>query len=369
MASKVKLFVENVSSFNSFALEILLPYFDEIKVLPNNNEDDIVFYIDYHPSLDIKSSIEKLSTDTLGFIRKNKSKIFILTEGFDMFGNIPEIFEQNNNVESIAYWKILSELASHGIAEEQLYIISSNYGYDAEIKQLASREVKWLGKTYDVKAKFLYFNEYLSLYTKENNKVKDIDKIKFLFSSLANGRPAIHRYKFTKKLYNNGLHEHGKISMVKMDGPDLEFNKLLPIVFDESHNLWIERKDEEYLFEDTSIWISNETFLNQPNIKGYTEKTIKPIYYKSPFMINGCKGLLELLRQDGFQTFNSVWDESYDQMSDIDDRQDHIIKVLKSLEAKTPRQLYEETLPIVTHNYNHLMSIDAGEKINKFFTG
>ncbi len=368
MTSTIKLFVENVSELNSYELEILLPYFDKVTTLPNNKEDNIVFYIDYHPSLKFRDSIDKLSADTLAFIRKNKSKILIITEGFDLFGHIPEIFDKKNDIRSIAYWKILSELASHGIGEEQLHIISQNHGYDEEIKQLASREIKWLGKTYDVKAKFLYFNAYLALYTKENIIEKDIDKIKFLFSSLANGRPAIHRYNFTKKLYDNGLEECGKISMVGMDGPDPTFNKMLPIVYDDSANQWMERKDEDYLFEDTMIWISNETFLNQANIKGYTEKTIKAIYYKSPFMINGCKGLLELLKQDGFKTFNSVWDESYDQMSDINDRQDSIIRVLKSLEAKTFQQLYEETLPIVTHNYKHLMSIDAGEKINKFFT-
>jgi len=122
------------------------------------------------------------------------------------------------------------------------------------------------------------------------------------------------------------------------------------------------------LFTDTLLWISNETFLNNHNIKGYTEKTIKPIYYKSPFIINGCRGLLELLRQDGFQTFSKVWDESYDQMADINDRQDRIIEVLKSLESKTFHELYDETLPVVTHNYNHLMSINAGEIINDFFT-
>ena len=368
MTSTIKLFVEYVSQLNRYELEILYPYFDKLTALPNKKED-IVFYIDYHPELNFKDNIKQLSANTLGYIKQNKSKVMLLTEGFDLFGHIPEIFEQYNDLRTIPYWKIISELASHGISEEQLYIISHNHGYDDEIRQLASREVKWLGKPYDVKAKFLYFNPYLALYTAQNTVGKDIGRIKFLFSSLANGRPAMHRYNFTKKLFDAGLDVNGKISMVNMEGSDPEFNKRLPIVYDDSHNQWTFRKDENILFEDTCIWISNETFLNQRNIKGYSEKTIKAIYYKSPFIINGCRGLLELLRHDGFQTFNKVWDESYDQMSNIDDRQNAIIKVLKSLQEKTFRQIYEETIGVVTHNYNHLMSINTEEKIQKFFVG
>ena len=367
MTSTIKLFAEYVSGLNQNEMEILYPYFDKVTALPNKKED-IVFYVDYHPELDFGDCVKRLSANTLAYIKQNKSRVLIVTEGFDMFGHIPEIFEHHNDLRAVPYWKILSELASQGISEEQLHIISHNHGYDDEIRQLASREVKWLGSTYDVKAKFLYFNPYLALYTEGNMMEKDPAQIKYLFSSLANGRPSMHRYDFTRKLFDSGLDAQGKISMVKMEGPDLEFNKRLPIVYDDSHNQWMYRKDEDYLFEDTCVWVSNETFLDQANIKGYSEKTIKSIYYKSPFIINGCKGLLELLRQDGFQTFDKVWDESYDKMSGINDRQDCIIEVFKSLKAKTFQQIYDETLPIVTHNYNHLMSIDAGEKINKFFT-
>ena len=364
--TSTKLFTEYVSHFNIKELELLYPSFDKINQLPNQKED-IVFYIDYHPELDFGECVRKLSPNTLDYIKQNKSKVLIVTEGFDLFGQIPEIFESFIDINNVPYWKILSELSSQGIAEEQLHIISHNYGYDDEVTQLASREVKWLGRPYNVRAKFLYFNPYLALYTEQNETEKDIKQIKFLYSSLANGRPSMHRYDFTKKLFDHGLDTHGKISMVKMDGPDEQFNRRLPIIFDGKDNQWIGKNDENYLFADTSVWISNETFLDQPNIKGYSEKTIKSIYYKSPFIINGCKGLLELLRHDGFQTFDKVWDESYDKMSDIHDRQDRIIEVLKVLNEKTFQQIYEETLPMVTHNYNHLMSINAREKIANFF--
>lgn len=367
MASKIKLFVEHVSYLNQDDIDMLTPFFDKVIALPDKKED-IVFYIDYHPEFDFRDSIRQLSPNTLAYIKQNKSKVLILTEGFDLFGQLPEIFTSHIDMRVVPYWKILSELKSQGIGEEQLFIISGNNGYEEEIKQMASRKIKWFNSTYDVKAKFLYFNPFLTLYTKGNMIEKKPSQIKFLFSSLSNGRPSMHRYHFTKKLFDHGLDSLGKISLVRMEGPDAEFNKRLPIVYDDRHNQWRDGINENNLFTDTLLWISNETFLNNYNIKGYTEKTIKPIYYKSPFIINGCRGLLELLRQDGFQTFSKVWDESYDQMSDINDRQDRIIEVLKSLESKTFHELYDETLPVVTHNYNHLMSINAGEIINDFFT-
>jgi hypothetical protein len=45
-----------------------------------------------------------------------------------------------------------------------------------------------------------------------------------------------------------------------------------------------------------------------------TEKTIRPIMAAKPMLIYGPKNFLARLRQLGFKTYESCWDESYDQL-------------------------------------------------------
>ena len=364
MTKSIKLFANYVSGPNETNFNLWRSVFD----LQSSVVDDasMVFYLDYNPCEDFKNGLNKLPNEALQHIRRHRSKILVKTEGFDIFGQLPEIFEHNNNIDVLPYWSMVTALADKGIAEDQLHIVSSNFGYDDEIKMLASRKIRWRGAPYVVKAKFLYLNDFINRYKDSNDHEKDPSALKYLYCSLANGRPTIHRYNFTKKLFDHGLQKYGKISLVKMDGPDTEFNKSLPLVYDGKHNQWIGQNDETHLFHDNLIWISNETFLNQKNIRGYTEKTIKAIYNKSPFMINGCGRLLELLKHDGFKTFDEVWDESYDQMPDIEDRQNCIIKSLQDLRDKSYEDLYQRTLPVVMHNYNHLMSIDPKQILHNF---
>ena len=47
-----------------------------------------------------------------------------------------------------------------------------------------------------------------------------------------------------------------------------------------------------------------------------TEKTIKPLLIGQPFVIHGSQGFLQHLKNLGFCTFDTLWDESYDQEPD-----------------------------------------------------
>ena len=47
-----------------------------------------------------------------------------------------------------------------------------------------------------------------------------------------------------------------------------------------------------------------------------TEKIFKPIVARQPFVLLGCANNLKYLKSYGFKTFDSWWDESYDQITD-----------------------------------------------------
>ena len=51
-----------------------------------------------------------------------------------------------------------------------------------------------------------------------------------------------------------------------------------------------------------------------------TEKTYKPLSAYHPFMLIGAAGLLDLVREQGFVTFDNIFDESYDRTNDLDQK-------------------------------------------------
>lgn len=366
MKHSINLVSGTVSDYNIHEFKLLTSSFNHYTIENFNATEKNVFYIDYHPELDIGASLNYFNA--ILHLIKPEDKFLIVTEGFDnMFGHPPEIYEHHVDISNVVYWKIVQALKDKGIDESQLHVISHNDGYQDQIDELASRKIRWTNSTYEVRAKFLCLNPYLFLYTKELTETKSRHP-KYLFASLANGRPSKHRYDFTSKLFENKLHGLGKISMCRMTGPDEKLNAILPIIYDDKHNLWTTGQLENSLFEDVLIWISNETYLDQKGIRGYSEKTIKAIYHKTPFIINGDDKILKHLHKDGFKTFDEFWDESYDEMSNINNRQDAIIDILKNLQHKDRTTLYEKMKTITEYNYRHLMQTDWSKKLQNFLS-
>lgn len=87
-----------------------------------------------------------------------------------------------------------------------------------------------------------------------------------------------------------------------------------------------------------------------------TEKTFKPICLQMPFVLVATQGALEYLRGYGFQTFNSIWDESYDLEPNMTRRIAKIGKLLSDLDKLSTNEkqnLYKSAIPIIKHNYEH----------------
>ena len=87
-----------------------------------------------------------------------------------------------------------------------------------------------------------------------------------------------------------------------------------------------------------------------------TEKTFKAIALEMPFVLVAPAHSLEYLREYGFKTFASVFDESYDKETDDFVRVEKVTKLLKDLDnlsVKERQEIHRACLPIVEHNYNH----------------
>ena len=92
----------------------------------------------------------------------------------------------------------------------------------------------------------------------------------------------------------------------------------------------------------------------------YTKKIIKPILHKRPFItcIGRGKGINKYLSDMGFQTFHSVWDESYFDADTPKERVDSIVNLCYNLSKLEVTEIHEKTKDICESNYNVLTKTD-----------
>ena len=99
-----------------------------------------------------------------------------------------------------------------------------------------------------------------------------------------------------------------------------------------------------------------------------SEKIFRSIYNKMPFVVFGKPGYLKLLKQFGYKTFDSLFDESYDDIQDRQERAEFIAKDLKrfcNLGDKQKLILIESAKDIVEHNFKILSN---PKNIGKIFS-
>lgn len=98
-----------------------------------------------------------------------------------------------------------------------------------------------------------------------------------------------------------------------------EFKKLIQIpTLQQFVNTNIPANGHEF-YQHYAVDIVTETNFHYPS-KFVSEKTLRPLLLKTPFLIFGPLNFLEYLRSRGFHTFSDVWDESYDQIANPQDR-------------------------------------------------
>lgn len=86
------------------------------------------------------------------------------------------------------------------------------------------------------------------------------------------------------------------------------------------------------------------------------EKISKPMFAKRIFVVFGIAGFLQELRNLGYQTFDSIIDESYDSITDNIDRWQAAFAQVLALTKKDPVEVYQQLQPVLEHNYRHLLN-------------
>lgn len=103
------------------------------------------------------------------------------------------------------------------------------------------------------------------------------------------------------------------------------------------------------------LYVVTETVFDYPYCC-ITEKTFKAFLNKRPFVIVGPPGMLKQIKQLGFKTFDQVFDESYDDISDPSDRLNKIVDIVKhvaSLPIDEIKKIMVGIQPILDFNYDY----------------
>lgn len=109
------------------------------------------------------------------------------------------------------------------------------------------------------------------------------------------------------------------------------------------------------LYLDAWTELVPETFCDRYHYT--TEKTVKPISTKTPFLILSAPGYLKYLHSKGFRTFHGIIDESYDEQSDLRIRIRMIVDQLENIIDMGAEKFYQACNDILAHNQKMLFEI------------
>lgn len=111
---------------------------------------------------------------------------------------------------------------------------------------------------------------------------------------------------------------------------------------------------ENYL--DSYFNIVTETCFAEGQVF-FTEKILKPLMCLQPFIVLSSPNYLKKIKQLGFKTFDSIWDESYDEIQDNEDRLIKIFRLILKISRWSLEECeknYKSVLDICIYNRNHL---------------
>jgi len=116
-----------------------------------------------------------------------------------------------------------------------------------------------------------------------------------------------------------------------------------------------QREFNSLWWNSTSAYVSVESSVAINQTLFPTEKTLKAFAFSSPVVIAGQKGILELMRSWGFQSWSELWDESYDQIDATIPRLSAVAEIIKKTTINNYPKIVQEKLD---HNRNLFWSQD-----------
>ena len=280
----------------------------------------------------------------------------MVTEHWDLFNTFAWVqndYDLTPDFGNVPYSEMIQHFTNRSVPEENVTWLVPMDSHIEQIDFLRRRG-------YKIACKFIQFDFFLETLRFTANRYEPKTKtLQKHYSCLLNGTPRTHRYGMVYGLWQDKLLPYGDVSC----SPYEELTET-------KNSNWTNDSitTDQYmsnLFEKCFLWIASEN-----NIHGgvyITEKTWKPIAYGNPFCINGDVGSLKYLHKLGFQTFDKFWDESYDNDTSVDKvkKITQIVKDLCSKSLSEIQDMYNQMLPILKHNHEHLKTFTQHDDMLK----
>jgi hypothetical protein len=204
---------------------------------------------------------------------------------------------------------------------------------------------------------------------------------KFLF---LNGRDVGHRRYLLAHLHNNNILKNCSWSYRELGVVDYWFDSVLgfnveDIAYARStdhilphapfDNTNLIRNLSQDIYQDTYCSIIGETtfqhYRTQVPPLMLTEKTYSACANLHMFIIAGAVGSLALLKKQGFETFDDIWDESYDTVTNTAQRLRAVCETISYVNTLDMPSVYEKCKDRMLHNQNLIYTIDVKSRVDK----
>lgn len=317
--------------------EYVVSFYDDIDFiieLIKNKDADLFFFVDFN--------LKQIPDNIIKLLDKNlaTSNVFFCCH-YEPFVN-----------ESISYLKkfILDNNTN------KLWFISAN------AKVFKSKVIP---KNLNV-AYFDFFSGYFidglkDFFIDKSNDVS-VDQKDFLCLGL---KPRPERLYFTNLLKKLNVYDNGYVSLgpnntidnLDLTNQDLKLlgnsNTFVPVFTDISK--WTNKVYFEVVLEDV-----NNTLKNKPDEDFiiFSEKIYRSIYNKRPFMVYGKCNYLKYFKSFGFKTYDMMFDEVYDSITNWRSRGMYIARQTANFCQKTTKEkeeLYKHAMITAEYNYQHLL--------------
>lgn len=355
----------------------------------------------YHDVLFWKEENKNLYTKTYNYsIAKNSKNIFLLESGNNwgildrvngktIFDTFPDTFIKKIRTNQIKivlacvgeateytneYFEKLKQLLNkYGLNESHLILIDGNISineFKNNFKKYGSLHFLVTNHRPEAGENDLGYTTQLPTEDEVKNR---LERSKHFLS--LNRAPRPHRVYYFSHLYEAKLLDKGYFSFLtpidlkhyggvfgKYQKYKDEINNLIPIELDTIKLEWPKQGfftgntlyKEHYL--DSYFNITTETFFFE-KATFFTEKTLKPILGLQPFIMISTAHFLKYFKEMGFKTFDSIWDESYDEEEDDFLRMQKILNLIEEISnwsLDTCKEKYKLVIDICIYNRNHL---------------
>lgn len=160
----------------------------------------------------------------------------------------------------------------------------------------------------------------------------------------------------------NQIPVYGRFKFEIKQGFD-KISSKLPLQVDEvdlRENQYSVQSLPSMFYDKTYFSLVSSTFAmnDQEPCVGFTEKEMRPIIFKQPFLLHNLPGALKQLKKMGFLSFDRWFDESYDDEVNDMERMHKLVLEIQRL-CLIPDEQWNNMLiemqPVLLHNYNILI--------------